>query len=304
MRFSNMHRRLCLAAALYILLLHSCERQFGCTELLSDRDLEYVDRVNEMMKAGRLTEAIRTNNEALQHNPQNYMAISNRGALLFEQKGHRVDRKELGLIIEDLEYALAICPEYLPGSTNLMTIASEFQLSNQVIAAAWLRDSLVGLSDYHRTKLLIGYYHLGEYALAARVGESVIASQPDYREAANYLGLTYLQLGAYEKSEDLLTVFVRNGYADGLTYRALGQLSMIRGDTSHAVRHLRSSIRLNAREFTAYLELAGICEATGDTASACSYYLRMDSTCKDLFHYRYGRPAVRERLTQLCGVQE
>ena len=244
-----MYRLSILFACLCALWLTACRERSGCVALLDHRDEEYIDRVNELMEDGDLAAAIRLNDEALRYNPRNYMALSNRGALCFAQKRHYLTRDELVCVLNDLEGALLICPNYVIGTSNLMTIGAEFGLCNQVIYAAKLRDSLVGLSTYHRTKLLMAYHHSRYDTLAIRVGESVLRDAPAYTEAANYLALTYVRQGKYTRGQSLLEGVIEEGRADALTYYALGELHRTQEQFLLAGFYYRESVRLDPKHY-------------------------------------------------------
>lgn len=299
---ASMYRLSILFACLCALWLAACRERTGCEALLDYRDGEYIDRVNDLIEAGELAAAIRLNDEALRYNPRNYMALSNRGALRFEQKRHYLTRDELSCVLNDLEGALLICPNYVIGTNNLMTIGAEFGLFNQVINAAKLRDSLVGgLSTYHRTKLLIAYYHSGYDTLAIRVGESVLRDAPAYTDAANYLALTYVRQRQYPRGQSLLEGVVKDGRADALTYYALGELHRTQEHFLLAGFYYNESVRLDPKHYDAILALARLRERQENYSEACSNYQLAEANCRGIFGYRYEQAAVRRKIETLCG---
>ncbi|WP_104421885.1 tetratricopeptide repeat protein [Neolewinella xylanilytica] len=281
----------------------SCRELAECEAGLSDLDWNYVERVNKLISTEDYLEAIKINNEALTHNPENYIAISNRGALQFQKKGHNVSKEELVSMLDDFEASLKICPSYLIANSNMITISSEFGLSDQVIVYSMKRDSLEKLTPYFLTKLLIGYFDRGLYEYAVRTGETVLQVEPQNIEAANYLGLTHIQLKQYNRAEKLFNQIIRDGRANSLTYRGVAVLNEKRGDLDNAKQNYRLSIKNDSTELESYLSLARIYEFQDSLESACHTYRLASASCEELFEYSYSRPDVEEKIGKFCSLK-
>jgi protein O-GlcNAc transferase len=90
----------------------------------------------------------------------------------------------------------------------------EFNLSVALVKAGDYAPAADHLKHLQRTGndvrydelLAFCYYHLGSYALAARVAERVYAANPDDPANALILGSTYTRMGQYEKALPLITL--------------------------------------------------------------------------------------------------
>ncbi len=280
----------------------SCRELSDCEAGLDDLDWDYLERVNELIKDENYHEAIQINNQALTYNPENYIAISNRGALHFQNKGHYISREELIGMLDDFEASLEICPNYLVANTNMITISSEFNLADQVIAYSIKRDSLEKLTPYFLTKLLIGYYHKGYYEYAVKTGENVLKTEPKYTEAANYLGLSHIQLENYNRSENLFDRIIQDGRANSLTYRAVAMLNERRGNLGSAKKYYQLSIQNDSTELEAYLSLARIYQSQDSLEKACYTYKMAEGHCNELFEYNYSQSEIEETIGKFCSL--
>ena len=279
----------------------SCRELSECEASLDDLDWHYVEKVNELIKKEDYLEAIQVNNKALAYNSNNYIAISNRGALQFQNQGHSISEIELLGILDDFETSLAICPDYLIANSNMITISSEFNLSDQVIAYAIKRDSLEKLTPYFLTKLLIGYLHRGHYKYAVKTGETVLKAEPQYTEAANYLGLAYIQLKNHNRAENLFNQIMKEGRANSLTYQGVAVLNEKRGNIGKAKAYYSLSIQNDSTELESYLSLARIYESQDSLETACRTYAEAKRSCNRLFEYKYSRLEVEEKIDKYCS---
>lgn len=94
-----------------------------------------------------------------------------------------------------------------------------------------------------------------DYSTCAQLLEKVVAADPNYKNAWNYLGWTYNALGKYEKAEAALRNAVAVNPQDPSAYNNLGQALAYQKKYDEAIRQYLKQIEINPKDQWAHANL-------------------------------------------------
>jgi len=97
-----------------------------------------------------------------------------------------------------------------------------------------------------------------DYSTAAQLLEKLTATDPNYRNAWNYLGWTYNSLGQYEKAEVALRKAIAVDPADPKAYNNLGQALAFQKKYGEAISQYQKQIEINPKDQWAHANLGRI----------------------------------------------
>ena len=97
-----------------------------------------------------------------------------------------------------------------------------------------------------------------DYSTAAQLLEKLTATDPNYRNAWNYLGWTYNALGQYEKAEVALRKAIAVNPADSKAYNNLGQALAFQKKYDEAISQYQKQIEINTKDQWAHANLGRV----------------------------------------------
>lgn len=97
-----------------------------------------------------------------------------------------------------------------------------------------------------------------DYSTCAQLLEKVVAADPNYKNAWNYLGWTYNALGKYEKAEAALRNAVAVNPQDPSAYNNLGQALAYQKKYDEAIRQYLKQIEINPKDQWAHSNLGRV----------------------------------------------
>jgi TonB family protein len=97
-----------------------------------------------------------------------------------------------------------------------------------------------------------------DYSTAAQLLEKLTATDPNYRNAWNYLGWTYNALGQYEKAEVALRKAIAVEPTDPKAYNNLGQALAFQKKYGEAISQYQKQIEINPKDQWAHANLGRV----------------------------------------------
>jgi tetratricopeptide (TPR) repeat protein len=97
-----------------------------------------------------------------------------------------------------------------------------------------------------------------DYATCAQLLEKVVALDPDYKNAWNYLGWTYTMLGQYEKAETALRKAIVVDPRDPRAFNNLGQALALQKKYDDAIPQYQKQIEINPKDQWAHANLGRV----------------------------------------------
>ena len=97
-----------------------------------------------------------------------------------------------------------------------------------------------------------------DYSTAAQLLEKLTATDPNYRNAWNYLGWTYNALGQYEKAEVALRKAIAVDPTDPKAYNNLGQALAFQKKYGEAISQYQKQIEINPKDQWAHANLGRV----------------------------------------------
>ena len=97
-----------------------------------------------------------------------------------------------------------------------------------------------------------------DYSTAAQLLEKLTATDPNYRNAWNYLGWTYNALGQYEKAEVALRKAIAVDPKDPKAYNNLGQALAFQKKYDEAIPQYQKQIEINPKDQWAHANLGRV----------------------------------------------
>jgi len=285
---------------LFLLTFQSCKED-ECGVNFSSAEEDFIGEGEAFQAQESYNKAIKLYDKAIRLNANNYVARSNRAICLFKKEGINQSKVAIGEMLDELEFAIDVCPDFRPAYTNIISISNEFGVSFLTIDYGREFIARFGESCYVNSMLAQAYFNVGDTARVAHMSDYLLNMPCNYGNGALTVARYQMKVGKYDSAKQILLDLINTNKGYYLTHRYLGQLYLALEENTSAKASFLQAMLLNREDFDSAYELAKIFVEEGDLKEACDYLNSAYRNSSQVIRFREQRLEVQKLIQTICN---